>query len=319
MVDLRYREANEAACLDMGMARDGAIGRTVLELPPGLPNRGRCPTTSSAWRPGSREPWTTIPCDNEVHADSRRWLTSGSLPLAMTSSASFRDVTDRFQAAQRAPEAARASRNPNGLTACWLGTPATWSSMFATAGSPGARPRSPTLSGRGPEYRVGRRVLEIIPPEDEVAFAARLATLAAGGTVQERIRVVAVDGVTHWADARETASATTLAARTGLPPRCVSSTTKWPPNRDAKEARRHRARSRCPYTGDQWTVRRSGCAWSTPRAASFLTSTRRCEFFGYDADALKSKTWQALTAEADIAGRYGQRRRCQRAASSPTA
>ena len=24
-----------------------------------------------------------------------------------------------------------------------------------------------------------------------------------------------------------------------------------------------------------------------------------CEFFGYDADALKSKTWQALTAEAD--------------------
>ena len=107
VVDLRYREANEATCLDMGMAGDELIGRTVLELRPGFAESGpmsyyvQCLETG---RPGALDNYSY---DNEVHADSRRYDVRIAPAGNDLISLSFRDVTDRFQAAQRALEAAR--------------------------------------------------------------------------------------------------------------------------------------------------------------------------------------------------------------------
>ena len=147
--------------------------------------------------------------------------------------------------------------------------------MFATAGSPGARPRSPTLSGARPEYWVGRRVLEIIPPEDEAAFAARLATLCRRRNGPGTYPVVAVDGVTHWADVHARPLRDDAGRQDGFTAALRLVDDEVAAQQDAKGGPDANGPEPMPHTGDQWTVRRSGCAWSTPRAASLLTSTRR--------------------------------------------
>ena len=154
------------------------------------------------------------------------------------------------------------------------------------------------MSGRGPSTGSGRRVLEIIPPEDEAAFAARLATLAAGGTVQERIRVVAVDGVTHWADVHARPLRDDAGRQDGFTAALRLVDDEVAAQQDAKEARRQRARADALYrrSVDSAAV---GMCLVNPEGGFVDVNEAVCEFFGYDADALKSKTWQALTAEAD--------------------
>ena len=181
--------------------------------------------------------------------------------------------------------------------------------MFGTAGSPGPRPRSPTSSVASPEYWVGRPVREIIPPEDAAAFAARLATLAAGGTVQERIRVVAVDGVTHWVDLHARPLYDDDGHQDGFTGALRLVDDEVAAQQDAEEARRQQARADALYrrSVDSAAV---GMCLINPEGGFVDVNEAVCEFFGYDAETLKSKTWQELTAEADTAGRSGQRRRC---------
>ena len=52
--------------------------------------------------------------------------------------------------------------------------------------------------GGSPDYWVGRHVREVIPADDRPAFAHRLKTAGEGGVVSQRIRLIALDGVTHW-------------------------------------------------------------------------------------------------------------------------
>lgn len=86
VVDLRYREANKAACQDMAMTREELLGRTVLELLPGFAESGplryyvQCMETG---QPGALDDYSY---DNEVHAESRRYDIRRSLRLAQTSS-----------------------------------------------------------------------------------------------------------------------------------------------------------------------------------------------------------------------------------------
>ncbi len=298
VVDLRYREANEAACLDMGMARDELIGRTVLELRPGFAESGPMSYYVQCLETGQPGALDNYSYDNEVHADSRRYDVRIAPAGNDLISLSFRDVTDRFQAAQRALEAARRiteserayrllAENSGDMVIHVRDGRFAWSS-----------PSVADVVGARPEYWVGRRVLEIIPPEDEAAFAARLATLAAGGTVQERIRVVAVDGVTHWADVHARPLRDDAGRQDGFTAALRLVDDEVAAQQDAKEARRQRARADALYrrSVDSAAV---GMCLVNPEGGFVDVNEAVCEFFGYDADALKSKTWQALTAEAD--------------------
>lgn len=58
------------------------------------------------------------------------------------------------------------------------------------------------LLGAPPEHWLGRPVREVVPTTDLAAFDRRWALIDAGESVQERVRVVAVDGVVHWAHLR---------------------------------------------------------------------------------------------------------------------
>lgn len=100
-VDFIYREANAAACKDMATTRDELIGRTVLELLPGFAESGplhyyvECLETG---QPGALDDYAY---DNEAQASSRRYDTRIAPAGKDLISITFRDVTDRFEAARR--------------------------------------------------------------------------------------------------------------------------------------------------------------------------------------------------------------------------
>ena len=56
--------------------------------------------------------------------------------------------------------------------------------------------------GAPPEYWIGRASRDAVPPQDRWAAAGRLSKVTAGEPVRDRLRVISVDGVTHWADTR---------------------------------------------------------------------------------------------------------------------
>ncbi len=101
VVDFIYREANAAACKDMATTRDELIGRTVLELLPGFAESGPLAYYAQCLETGQPGALDDYSYDHEIQASSRRYdiriAPAGKDFITLT----FRDVTDRFQAARR--------------------------------------------------------------------------------------------------------------------------------------------------------------------------------------------------------------------------
>ena len=123
--------------------------------------------------------------------DARAWITAEATDLfaASTSTvADWRDVTARFQSGQHIA----ASEQPDRL--------------FITHVRDGrivwASPSVSGVLGATPDYWIGREVWEIVPPAELTAAAADMSILVAGGIIEHRVRVVAVDGEVHWVHLR---------------------------------------------------------------------------------------------------------------------
>lgn len=101
VVDFIYREVNRAACVYLGLSREGLIGRGLVETMPGikatlLPRYMRCLET------GEPVMLDDFSYDNEILADTRRYDLRATRATPTTISLTWRDVTERFDAAQRA-------------------------------------------------------------------------------------------------------------------------------------------------------------------------------------------------------------------------
>lgn len=150
--------------------------------------------------------------------------------------------------------------------------------------------------GAPAEHWIGRDPLEIIPPEDRAPYEARVQTLIGGGTVKERVRVTGADGVTRWVhmhakpyhdlDGRRDGVAATFRVVDPLEEAAL---------RDAEEARRQQAKADELYRRSMDNAAVGMCLLD-PDGGFREVNGALCEFFGYDAEALKRKTWQALTA-----------------------
>ncbi|MFN8071663.1 MAG: PAS domain S-box protein [Mycobacterium sp.] len=290
VTDFTYRSANRAFASYRGWEEREIIGRSLLEAQPSVLSSGlfgRYVTCVDTGEPVILDDFEMF---NSMLGEDRRFdirvVRAGVDLISLT----FSDVTERSGAARRIASSERAYRllaeNSSDMVTHVRDGRFAWTS-----------PSVADVVGASPEYWVGRPVLEIIPPEDEAAFAVTLETLAAGGTVRERIRVVAVDGVTHWADLHARPLYGDDGQHDGFTGALRIVDAEVAAQQDAEEARRQQVRADALYRRSVDSAAVGMCLINTE--GDFVDVNEAvCEFFGYDADTLKSKTWHQLTPEA---------------------
>ncbi len=192
IIDFVYREVNTATCDYLGISRDELIGRGVVETKPDIGE-----TLLAGWirvlDTGEPLVLDDFSHDNEILRDTRRYDIRVTRSTPTTLTLTWRDVTERSNLIRAIAESERTYRllaeNFNDVVLHVRDGAVVWASPSVDA-----------VLGAADEHWVGRQIREIVPPEDAPTFDRRLATLAAGGTVKERIRVVSLDGVIRWID-----------------------------------------------------------------------------------------------------------------------
>lgn len=191
VVDFVYREVNQAACDYLGLSRAELIDHRLLEISPGIQQAGLFADLARCLKTGEPVVYDDVSYDNEILVDTRRYDLRATRATASSISVTWRDVTERYRAAQRIAAAQQSYRliaeNVGDVVCHVRDGIVAWVS-----------PSVGGVLGGSPDYWVGRRVRDVIPADDLPAFAHRLKTAAEGGIVNQRIRLVALDGVTHW-------------------------------------------------------------------------------------------------------------------------
>ncbi|MGV0992931.1 MAG: PAS domain S-box protein [Mycobacterium sp.] len=157
-----------------------------------------------------------------------------------------------------------------------------------------ASPSIEAVLGAPADFWLGRDVVDFSPPEDVPALTAMLTTLAGGGSVQERIRVVAVDGVMHWIDLHAKPFYDADGHQDGVSAALRLVDSQVAAEQAVDEARRAQARvdERYRHSIDNAAV---GMCLNTPDGCFNEVNDAACRLFGYDAETLKKKSWQELT------------------------
>ncbi len=164
-------------------------------------------------------------------------------------------------------------------------------------------PSVETVLGAPPGYWLGRSVLEFVPAEDVPINLVRLATLAEGGTISVRLRVIGADGVTHWFNLQAKPFASAEGRPDGEVVALRLADEEVAAERAVEEARRRQALTdqRFRRVMDHAAV---GMCLIAPDGRFMEVNDALCQLFGYDAETLQQRTWQELTApdylEADL-------------------
>ena len=148
--------------------------------------------------------------------------------------------------------------------------------------------------GAPPEYWIGRKAREAVPPEDGPVAAARLARALAGEVVKEPLRIISVDGVIHWAHMHGTAFYDAEGRQDGVTAVLRLIDDEVAAQRQAAEARRQQALADARYQRLMDTAAIGMCLLA--QDGTFLeVNPALCEMLGFDADTLTQKRWQELT------------------------
>ncbi len=148
--------------------------------------------------------------------------------------------------------------------------------------------------GAPPEYWIGRKAREAVPPEDAPAAAARLARALSGEVIKEPLRVVGVDGSTHWAHLHGRAFADSEGRQDGVTAVLRLIDDEVAAQQEAEEARSQQALADARYRRLMDTAAIGMCLLAED--GTFLeVNPALCEILGYDAGTLTQKRWQELT------------------------
>ncbi len=299
VIDFTYQDLNRAACVFFGVNREDRIGESLTQAVPNIAESGllahfvRCAETG--------EPVELDDFDSSIgeRGESGRYDIRGSRTHAGWVSMSSRDVTERYEVGQRLSASEERYRllaeNASDLVAHVRDGRFVWIS-----------PAAQEILGAPASYWVGRQVQEIFPPEDAPAFTGRLATLAAGGTLDERVRVVSAAGLDHWADLHAGPFHDANGQRDGIIAAMRIVDDEVAARSEADEARGRQARSDALYRRSMDNAAVGMCLADLEGNLTEVNPAL-CAFFGYDAEALRQMTWQQLTAadylQADLDNR----------------
>lgn len=160
-------------------------------------------------------------------------------------------------------------------------------------------PNVHAVLGAPPEHWLGRTLLDLVLPEDVQAHIDRWKKVNAGGTISQRVRMRSVDGVVHWFhvnlkpfhDAEGHRDGAVIAAH--LVDEEVSAEQK------AEEARRQQVKADERFRRSMEQANIGMCLMdSEGRVEEVNPALRR--FLGYDAAALRQKTWQQVTGPQSL-------------------
>lgn len=288
VVDFRYRSVNNAACRYLGVQSEYLLGHNQLEVLPNLANSDLHGRYIQCLEDGLPVVIDDFAYFNLILNDLRRYEIRATRAGADQISLTWRDITDRVQAAERLAASEMkyrllADNSSDAITHVRDGKVA-WTS-----------PSIVTVLGAPPEHWAGRSIRDVVPPEDAPAFEKRWATLAAGGSVQERIRVMAVDGTLHWVHLHARPFLDAGGCQDGVTAALRLVDDEVAAENAISEARLQRDRADALYrrSVDNAAV---GMCLIDPAGGFIEVNDALCEFFGYDADSLKRMTWQELTA-----------------------
>jgi diguanylate cyclase (GGDEF)-like protein/PAS domain S-box-containing protein len=195
LVDLEYREANDAACVYNQLARDELIGRRLLDLYPGQLEHGPLRLYFRAIETGEPVVLDGYCYDNERLDDSRfydiRAVRRGD-GIALT----WRDVTDRLREAVRIAEDERHYRHvaEHGSDVLWeidSEGRIVWASESITR-----------VLGWPRAELLGSSSLDLLHPDDVEVAAANRRRVLAGADADGEFRLRQRDGSYRWMSLR---------------------------------------------------------------------------------------------------------------------
>jgi len=286
IVDLIYRDVNTATCMYLGLSREQLIGHSCLETLPNIEGSGLLAHYVRCAETGEKLVLNDFPYYNELLNDFRYYDIRGANAGPDLISLTWRDVTERVEVGHVLAESEERFRllaeNAGDVVMHVRDGRFVWIS-----------PSVEQVLGAPPEYWLGRETQEIIPEDDHAAHLERIRAIRRGVFVGQA-RVVAVDGTTHWVHAH----IKPFYDAEGRPDGQVSS---FRVVDEEVAARRETMQAMVRHATADARYRRLmdnspiGMGIVTPDGRFDEVNGAMCDFFGYDADTLRGKTWQELT------------------------
>lgn len=297
--DLVLRDVNRAFCDNVGQERSGLLGQSLVALFPNVVGAGplalyvRCAETGEPVILDDVE-YVSESDDKPRYVDVRATQVDSGL-ITVT----FRDTTARYEAARHLARSERNYRLLAENTADVITRVRDGRFLWVS-------PAVNELLGAPAESWIGRELREIVPAEDVPALEEAMATLEAGGAIQRRARLKAVDGVTHWVHINSKPYYDESGRQDGFTASVRSIDTEVAAETAAEEAHRQQARADALYRRSMDNAAVGMCLADTE--GNFVeVNGAICEFFGYEPAVLQQMTWLELTApeylEPDLAKR----------------
>ncbi len=288
VVDFTYRSVNRAACSYRRLDEQDMLGKSALEIQPGLVASGLLGRYADCVDTGVPVILDGFSFANAVHDDDRRYDIRATRAGVDLISLTYGDVSDRFHAAARIAASERDYRllaeNAGDLVVLIRDGRFVWVSPSCT-----------DVIGASPDYWVGREATEIVLPEEGERIAESTEVVESGGVVQMRHRVQALDGTIHWVDVRAKPFHAPDGREDGITAAMRVIDDEVAAEEKIEKARAAQAKADALYRRSVESAAVGMCL-ASPEGSFLQVNNALCEFFGYDAATLLQKTWIELTA-----------------------
>ena len=194
IVDFRIIDANTAACADQELPREQLVGAHLLELLPAHAEAGLLERYIQVLESGEPLALNDVPV-HHAHRGGDRFLDIRAVRGAASLSCSWRDVSDRYEAARRLAESEERYR----LLA------ENSSDVVMQLGNDGiirwVSPSLTTMLGWAQSEWIGQLGTEFLEHQgDAETYRANLEALQSGRSVVARDRIRDRSGIWHWAE-----------------------------------------------------------------------------------------------------------------------
>ena len=288
IVDFIYREVNQATCDYLGLSREELLGRGIIGTTPGVMGSGLFAAGKHCLETGEPLILDEYSYDNEILSDTRRYDVRATRATPTSVAVTWRDVTERSETAQRiakSEEDYRLLAENVGDVVCRLRDDTiVWVSKSVEH-----------ILGAPPAHWIGRKAGDFVAVEGQADHREHIDQLAHGGSVTGRARVVAADGTEHWVHML----VKPFINSQGNPDGALASfrliDDEVASEMMLAEARHQQEKANARY---RRLMDNSGISMGllAPDGRFEVVNDAMCDFFGYDADALSTKSWQELTA-----------------------
>lgn len=287
IVDFTFLDVNRAAREYLGMERDGLIGHTLLEVMPNMGPAGLVARYAHCVDQGEPLTLDDFYYASQFHPGPRYFDLRGARARHDVINVTWRDVTDRVEAAQRIAESRERYRllaeNAGDVVVQVRDGIIAWAS-----------PSIEEALGAPPEHWIGRELADMIPEEDRGAHH-KVNWMGADRAFIPRGRLIGIDGTVHWVHVHVKTFYNADGKADGYTSAFRIIDDEVRALTEAEEARRLQTEADARYRRlmDNSAV---GMCMVTPEGRYEAVNQALCDFFGYDAPTLRGMSWQELTA-----------------------